>query len=166
MSSPASTDIKKRTKDASDDPEEPTQDASSTTNIKKREKNAQKRQRREDAMDVDENEDDYSSEDDEEIMEEGENEDDSDDEGGTQEKKVFRPGIDQLAEDEELEVDPSAYEMLHPLGTYWPCLSLDVVKDTKGACRTEYPHECLVIAGTQAEKKEDNAIYVMKWYYF
>ena len=36
--------------------------------------------------------------------------------------KVWRPGIDPLAEDEELDYDPTAYDCLHRLQLDWPCL--------------------------------------------
>ena len=36
--------------------------------------------------------------------------------------QVFRPGIDQMAEDEELDYDPTAYDCLHRLQLDWPCL--------------------------------------------
>lgn len=47
-------------------------------------------------------------------------------------KQVWRPGIDKLAEGEELEYDPSAYVMYHSLRTEWPCLSFDFLKDNLG----------------------------------
>jgi ribosome assembly protein RRB1 len=46
--------------------------------------------------------------------------------------KAWRPGIDQLGEDEELEYDPSAYIMYHSLRTEWPCLSFDFLRDDLG----------------------------------
>ncbi|CAD7935700.1 unnamed protein product [Amoebophrya sp. A120] len=77
--------------------------------------------------------------------------------------KVFRPGQDELAEDEELQYDPNAYQMLHKLNTEWPCLSFDIVQDTLGGARREFPHTCTVVAGSQAQNEKDNCIYVMKW---
>jgi hypothetical protein len=47
-------------------------------------------------------------------------------------KQVWRPGIDQIPEGEELEYDPSAYIMYHSMRTEWPCLSFDVIRDTLG----------------------------------
>lgn len=50
-------------------------------------------------------------------------------------KQVWRPGIDQLAEGEELEYDPRAYIMYHSLRDEWPCLSFDFLKDNLGEGR-------------------------------
>jgi ribosome assembly protein RRB1 len=47
-------------------------------------------------------------------------------------KNVWRPGIDKLEEDEELEYDPSAYVMYHSIQTEWPCLSFDFIRDDFG----------------------------------
>ena len=47
-------------------------------------------------------------------------------------KDVWRPGIDKLEEDEELEYDPSAYVMYHSITTEWPCLSFDFIRDDFG----------------------------------
>lgn len=47
-------------------------------------------------------------------------------------KDVWRPGIDKLEEDEELEYDPSAYVMYHSISTEWPCLSFDFIRDDFG----------------------------------
>lgn len=95
-------------------------------------------------------------------------EDEDSDEGGRGDKaprqgKVYRHGVDELAEDEELDFDPSAYEMLHRFATEWPCLTFDIVKDGKGVGRKEYPLDIQLVAGSQAEKPEDNRLYVMKW---
>lgn len=50
-------------------------------------------------------------------------------------KQVWRPGVDQIAEGEALEYDPSAYVMYHSLQTEWPCLSFDILKDNLGESR-------------------------------
>lgn len=78
-------------------------------------------------------------------------------------KAVYRPGVDNLEEDEELDYDPSTYDLYAKLNLDWPCLSIDILNDGKGACRTEFPFECTVVAGTQGENPEDNLIYIMKW---
>lgn len=36
--------------------------------------------------------------------------------------QVWRPGIDPIEEDEELEYDPTAYDCLHRFQVDWPCL--------------------------------------------
>lgn len=55
--------------------------------------------------------------------------------GGNAPKQVWRPGIDQIAEGEALEYDPSAYVMYHSLQTEWPCLSFDIPRDNLGESR-------------------------------
>ncbi len=47
-------------------------------------------------------------------------------------KQVWRPGVDKIAEGEELEYDPSAYITYHSLRTEWPCLSFDLLRDNLG----------------------------------
>ncbi len=36
--------------------------------------------------------------------------------------QVWRPGVDGMGEDEELDYDPSAYDCLHSFQLEWPCL--------------------------------------------
>jgi ribosome assembly protein RRB1 len=54
----------------------------------------------------------------------------------TEKPQVWRPGIDQLAEGEELEYDPRAYILYHSLTGEWPCLTFDFLKDNLGDGRT------------------------------
>ncbi len=49
--------------------------------------------------------------------------------------QVYVPG--QEGKDVELEVDNSAYEMLHRMNVEWPMLSFDFVGDTLGQQRTK-----------------------------
>ena len=67
---------------------------------------------------------------------------DEDEEEEQEQKQVWRPGIDQLAEGEELEYDPSAYIMYHSLTGEWPCLSFDFLKDDLGEGRTRVSDFC------------------------
>ncbi|KAK2987555.1 hypothetical protein RJ640_021609, partial [Escallonia rubra] len=76
--------------------------------------------------------------------------------------KVWQPGVDNLEEGEELQCDPSAYNSLHAFHIGWPCLSFDVVHDSLGLIRTEFPHTVYCIAGTQAEKSSLNSIGIFK----
>lgn len=64
--------------------------------------------------------------------------------------------------DEELEMDDSAYEMYHQAQTNAPCLSFDVIADDLGQNRSQYPHTCFLVSGTQAESTHGNHIIVMK----
>ncbi|KAJ8754088.1 hypothetical protein K2173_001986 [Erythroxylum novogranatense] len=76
--------------------------------------------------------------------------------------RVWQPGVDQLEEGEELECDPSAYNSLHAFHIGWPCLSFDIVLDSLGLIRTEFPHSVYFVAGTQAEKSSWNSIGIFK----
>ena len=77
-------------------------------------------------------------------------------------KRVFRPGIDKIAEGEELIYDPSAYVMYHSLRTEWPCLSFDVIPDNLGENRQRFPHSMYMIAGSQADKESNNKMTILK----
>ena len=63
--------------------------------------------------------------------------------------QVWRPGVDVIAEDEELSYDPTAYDCLHKFSLEWPCLSFDFVKDDLGGPRSTFPHTVFMVAGTQ-----------------
>uniref|UniRef100_A0A0A0LZE0 Histone-binding protein RBBP4-like N-terminal domain-containing protein n=1 Tax=Cucumis sativus TaxID=3659 RepID=A0A0A0LZE0_CUCSA len=76
--------------------------------------------------------------------------------------KVWRPGVDKLEEGEELQCDPTAYNSLHAFNISWPSLSFDIVRDTLGLVRTEFPHTIYFVAGTQAEKASWNSIGIYK----
>ncbi|KAK6944829.1 WD40 repeat [Dillenia turbinata] len=76
--------------------------------------------------------------------------------------QVWRPGIDKIEEDEELQCDPTAYNSLHAFNIGWPCLSFDIVKDSLGLVRTKFPHTVYCVAGTQAEKTSANYIGIIK----
>ncbi|KAL5572488.1 hypothetical protein UlMin_022085 [Ulmus minor] len=76
--------------------------------------------------------------------------------------KVWQPGVDKLEEGEELQCDASAYNSLHAFHIGWPCLSFDIVRDSLGLIRTEFPHTVFFVAGTQAEKAAWNSIGIFK----
>jgi len=80
----------------------------------------------------------------------------------TQNRQVWRPGIDPLADDEELDYDPTAYDCLHRFNLEWPCLSFDMVRDALGAPRAAFPHTVFMVAGTQAAQARQNHIAVLK----
>ena len=75
---------------------------------------------------------------------------------------VWRPGVDDMESDEELEYDPSAYDCLHAWSLEWPCLSFDVVRDDLGDNRAHFPHSMFLVSGSQADKATHNALTVMK----
>lgn len=116
-----------------------------------------------DIPDLEYDEDDSEEEPEEEIIEEGDEVDEEEDDEEDGPKAVFRPGIDEIQEGEQLDFDPSTYDMFHRSQVDWPCLSFDILRDDLGASRTTYPMTSYVVAGTQAEKVEDNRIYMMKW---
>ncbi|KAJ3362372.1 ribosome biosynthesis protein rrb1 [Allomyces javanicus] len=126
-----------------------------------------------DAMDVDHDvemgefedpfEDEY--EEDEEVVD-GDDEnmdyvDEDEDEAADDNVRVYLPG-QPLAEGEELEVDNSAYEMLHRLNVKWPCLSFDILRDQLGLERTKFPHTTYLVAGSQADQADKNELFIMK----
>lgn len=76
--------------------------------------------------------------------------------------KVWEPGVDKLEEGEELQFDPSAYNYLRGFGIGWPCLSFDIIRDSLGLVRSEFPHTLYGIAGTQAEQASWNYIGIFK----
>lgn len=75
---------------------------------------------------------------------------------------VYLPGMP-MEEGEELQVDPSAYIMLHELRAGWPCLSFSVCPDNQGALREGFPASAIVCAGTQADVPSRNEVMLMKW---
>ena len=84
------------------------------------------------------------------------------DDGTVQRAQVWRPGVDGMDEDEELEYDPSVYDCLHAWQLDWPCLSFDVVRDELGDDRTHFPHSMFMVAGTQAAQPTQNSLTVMR----
>lgn len=77
-------------------------------------------------------------------------------------RDVWRAGVDALGEGEELDFDPTAYQMYHSMGSEWPCLSFDVVPDRMGPARTKFPLTAYLVAGTQADKPSNNRLMVMR----
>ncbi|KAL8160853.1 hypothetical protein V2J09_012342 [Rumex salicifolius] len=76
--------------------------------------------------------------------------------------KVWQPGVDKIEEDEELHCDPSAYNSLHAFHVGWPCLSFDIIRDSLGLVRSEFPHTAYLVAGTQANQSPLNSIEIFK----
>ncbi|EPB68137.1 WD domain, G-beta repeat protein [Ancylostoma ceylanicum] len=77
------------------------------------------------------------------------------------EKQVYIPGVSRALKDgEELTFDPEAYKLFYSFETRWSCLSFDTVKDNLGD-RSDFPLQCYIVAGTQADKPKNNEIVVM-----
>jgi ribosome assembly protein RRB1 len=68
-----------------------------------------------------------------------------------------------LGPDEVLEADPTVYDMLHNVNLPWPCLTLDVLPDHLGDERRSFPASVYVATATQAQKKKDNELLVLKF---
>ena len=65
-------------------------------------------------------------------------------------KQAWMPGSE-LAADETLEYDSSAYTMYHAIKPEWPCLTFDILRDNLGTNRTRFPHTLFAICGTQGK---------------
>uniref|UniRef100_A0A3P8SGF8 Glutamate-rich WD repeat-containing protein 1 n=1 Tax=Amphiprion percula TaxID=161767 RepID=A0A3P8SGF8_AMPPE len=94
----------------------------------------------------------------------GSDEDGGDDmeEDGEAQRRVYVPGMEPLQPGEELEMDRSAYRMYHECQTGAPCLSFDVLPDSDGSGREQFPLSMLLCAGTQADTALKNRLLVMK----
>ncbi|KAG5440475.1 hypothetical protein PCK2_000503 [Pneumocystis canis] len=75
---------------------------------------------------------------------------------------IYLPSSRSLKENEILEPDQSAYEMLHSITVQWPCLSFDILEDNLGAERTSYPATVYLVSGSQADTKKNNVITIIK----
>lgn len=81
---------------------------------------------------------------------------------GEPSRQAWMPGMGAGADEGEMDYDSSAYVMFHELGMEWPCLSFDVVRDNLGAMRTAFPMTAFVVAGTQADRADQNALVVLR----
>ena len=80
-----------------------------------------------------------------------------------QAQQIWLPHLSKpLGPDEVLEADPTVYEMLHTVNVPWPCMTLDVIPDSLGSGRRSYPQSILMATATQASKKNQNELMVLK----
>lgn len=78
-------------------------------------------------------------------------------------QEIYLPHMSRpLGPDEVLEADPTVYEMLHNVNMPWPCLTLDIIPDGLGTERRNYPQSILMATATQASKKKENELMVLK----
>ncbi|KAH3900968.1 probable Ribosome assembly protein RRB1 [Saccharomycodes ludwigii] len=79
------------------------------------------------------------------------------------EQQLYLPHLSRpLGPDEVLEADPTVYEMLHNVNLPWPCMTLDIIPDNLGMERRNYPQSILMTTATQASRKKDNELLVLK----
>ncbi|XBW34642.1 hypothetical protein QEN19_000209 [Hanseniaspora menglaensis] len=79
------------------------------------------------------------------------------------ESSIYLPHLQKpLGENEVLEADPTVYEMLHTMQLPWPCMSIDIVPDMFGNERRTFPQSMQLVSATQAAKKKDNELLVLK----
>lgn len=84
-------------------------------------------------------------------------------ENDTGKSSIYLPHLQKpLGENEVLEADPTVYEMLHTMQLPWPCMSVDIVPDMNGNERRTFPHSMQIVTATQAAKKKDNELLVLK----
>ncbi|KAK9453980.1 WD40-repeat-containing domain protein [Dipodascopsis uninucleata] len=77
--------------------------------------------------------------------------------------KLFLPSrADALSPGEVLEPDTTVYDILHRVNLTWPCLSFDILPDHLGDERRGYPKTAYLVTGTQAKRKKDNEVTVIK----
>ncbi|RHZ01584.1 hypothetical protein DYB37_006726 [Aphanomyces astaci] len=108
------------------------------------------------------------SESDEEIVEDGDDDNDMDVDSGNRPPlqndddeveaptKVWLPNVEKLGEDEVLDYDASAYDLYYAMTAEWPSLSLDIIKDNLGACRTKV-HTNTRAIGRSPRHADDNS---------
>ena len=75
---------------------------------------------------------------------------------------VWLPGQGAMEEDEVLQYDPSAYDCMTSLSLEWPSLSFDIIGDSLGDDRKEFPHTLSFVAGTQAAQSKSNYLALMR----
>jgi ribosome assembly protein RRB1 len=97
-----------------------------------------------------------------EMVDDDDDDDNNNNNATTNNKQTWRPGIDALPAGEELEYDPSAYELYHALSVEWPCLSFDIVRDSLGDNRQRYPLTMFAVIGSQADRSDKNKLTLLK----
>lgn len=124
---------------------------------------------------VDEDHDDDS----EEYIENDKMDDDDENEDESKKKKIKVNIWDEnskIKEDQELDFDNEAYDMLHRAKIEWPCLTIDFLipqnfyppinnfynKTNCSNFKDDYPYTCHMVAGSQTNT-QNGFLYYMKW---
>jgi ribosome assembly protein RRB1 len=74
----------------------------------------------------------------------------------------FILGFDTITEGDALEADDSVYIMRHALKIGWSCFSIDILRDNLGDERQRLPTTAYVVAGSQADRPENNTVSIVK----
>lgn len=79
--------------------------------------------------------------------------------------KTYLPGMKRHKDEHEIdmEVDQSAYHMLHSLNTEWPCLTFAPLKNSGPSEQTSFPQSGTIVTGSQAQDDSQNSIFIISY---
>lgn len=117
-----------------------------------------------------------SEQEEEDFEDEWEEEDVIEEEAQPESKPIIVPFLGKrkdLGEDEQMEYANDAYVMFYQANTEWPSLSFDYVLENptsfgpfeypKNPAKTEYPLDAYIVTGSQADRHEHNALYLIRF---
>lgn len=98
-------------------------------------------------------------------MENGDEMDDSEEVYSKEKVKTYLPGMERHKDEHEvdMEVDQSAYHMLHSLNTEWPCLTFAPLSNAGPSEQTSFPQSGTLVTGTQAADDAQNSIFILSY---
>lgn len=90
--------------------------------------------------------------------------------GAEVEHRVFRPGIDEVGEREELVCDVTAYDTLQQVQVEWPALTVDAIgvgangeyTNVDAVAQKSYPLSATFVMGTQASQPNKNKLVFVR----